>query len=50
MELQREGCNRVIPSWMADPLRCGQMSCGIEPHCSLASLIRLVTLLQALEL
>ena len=38
---------QAIPLWMTDEEACGRMTIGIEPMCSLASLVKLHSLLQS---
>jgi hypothetical protein len=36
--------------WMIDKDRCAQMTCGLQPSCSFATLLELAEWLQAVDL
>jgi hypothetical protein len=50
VELQFGSKRRAVPVWMTDPLRCSQMTCGLQPTCSLTTLLRLGEWLQIVDL
>lgn len=45
LEVGQEG--QVVPAWMADEQLCAGMTTGIDPRCSIAALLELLSLIQS---
>lgn len=50
IELQFESRRVAVPVWMIDEIYCGRLTIGLEPRCSLTSLMQLLRLLEISEL
>jgi hypothetical protein len=50
VEVQVEEGPQAVPVWMVDQEQCCQMTMGLDPQCSLASLLQLRVLLEQIRL